>query len=139
MNKQDWYTHIAMRQRMGLDVGADWFQRLPDDQKQSLWYSYGHVYYWGPDRGRFPKWCDVWRDLSGLHPMLRHYENQRVEVRWEDGEVERFQVGRSSGWRPCTLAMATRASRDGYAVSPNRQIAKLEVIPLRPRKWERRR
>lgn len=135
MNKQEWRTHIAMRQRMGLDVGADWFQRLPDDQKRSLWYSAGQDYYWGPDRDRFPKWCDRWRDLSGLHPRLKHVENNRVEVTWEDGETERFHVGRSGGWRPYTLALATRASRHGVPVSPDRQIATLAVIPLRPRKW----
>ena len=54
-----------------------------------------------------------WRSSAELTPELVGKEGKRVEVlhRWPDsGEVEtvRFQVGKSTGWMPCHLALARR-------------------------------
>jgi len=56
------------------------------------------------------------RDLSGLSPQLKGLEGYRVEVTDEEGEApRRFIVGRSTGWRPCHLEIASRRSSGGGA------------------------
>jgi hypothetical protein len=53
------------------------------------------------------------RDMSGLTEQLRGLEGCRVEVLDRYGETRRFNVGRSTGWRPCHLELHNRASRSG--------------------------
>ena len=64
-------------------------------------------------RPGFRSSCEVTPELVGL-------EGRRVEVRhrWPSGQTEtkRFNVGKSSGWIPCHLALHNRASRGGPAV-----------------------
>jgi hypothetical protein len=55
------------------------------------------------------------RDFSGLTEQLRGLEGCRVEVVDRYGETRRFNVGRSTGWRPCHLELRNRASRGGDA------------------------
>ena len=55
------------------------------------------------------------RDLSGLSPQLTGWEGWRVEVVDKEGEApRRFIVGRSTGWRPCHLEIASRRSSGGF-------------------------
>lgn len=62
---------------------------------------------------------DKARDLNGLNPQLKGYEGRRVEVTYSDGTSERFWVGRSTGWRPCHLAVkTTRSTGGGMASGP---------------------
>lgn len=58
---------------------------------------------------------DLLRDLGGLSPQLVGLEGCRVEVETTYNETRRFQVGRSTGWRPCHLEMHNRASRGGQS------------------------
>lgn len=51
-----------------------------------------------------------------LVPQLRGLEGKRVEVVDAHGERRRFIVGRSTGWRPCHLEIATRGSHGGGPV-----------------------
>jgi hypothetical protein len=53
------------------------------------------------------------RDDSGLSPQLVGWEGYRVEVEDLDGEVRRFQVGISSGWRRIHLEMPRVDSSGG--------------------------
>jgi len=57
---------------------------------------------------------DEARDLSGLTYQLRGLEGCRVEVKTAYNETRRFQVGRSTGWRPCHLEMSNRVSSGGH-------------------------
>lgn len=56
------------------------------------------------------------RDLTGLSPQLKDLEDWRVEVVTLEGETKRFYVGRSTGWRPCNLAVSSRRAYGGYPV-----------------------
>lgn len=58
------------------------------------------------------------RDLSGLHPQLLGLEGYRVEVETVGGSVYRFQVGRSTGWKPCHLSLHNSRSHGGDAINP---------------------
>lgn len=60
---------------------------------------------------------DAIRDLSDLTPQLIGLEGWRVEVETEGGSVYRFQVGRSTGWRPCHIALHNARSHGGGSVS----------------------
>jgi hypothetical protein len=51
-----------------------------------------------------------------LTPALVGLERRRVEVTERDGTRRRFWVGKSTGWMPCHLEIATRASSGGVAV-----------------------
>lgn len=51
-----------------------------------------------------------------LTPELVPHEGRRVEVTRPDGTRERFNVGKSTGWLPCHLAIPNRRSRGGPAV-----------------------
>ena len=55
------------------------------------------------------------RDHSGLSPQLVGLEGWRVEVETDYGEKRRFIVGRSTGWRPCSLEIARINSMGGRA------------------------
>lgn len=50
-----------------------------------------------------------------LDYRLKPYEGHRVEVTAPDGERSRFWVGKSTGWAPCHLEIATRRSHGGPA------------------------
>jgi hypothetical protein len=67
------------------------------------------------------------RDLSGLHPQLVGLEGWRVEVVDADGDTHRFIVGRSTGWRPCSLEIKTRRSFGGDPADsrPYRSVTRL--------------
>ena len=58
---------------------------------------------------------DKVRDLSGLTPQLVGLEGWRVEVLNKYGKTWQFIVGRSTGWRPCHLEIATARSHGGGA------------------------
>lgn len=69
------------------------------------------------------------RDHSGLTPILTGLEGMRVEATLDDGSKERFIVGRSSGWRPCHIALKRVDSRGGMMVpSGIVEIVRLEKI-----------
>lgn len=53
------------------------------------------------------------RDLSGLSPQLVDLEGWRVEAVEHDGTVRRFIVGRSTGWKPCSIALPRQNSVGG--------------------------
>ncbi len=56
------------------------------------------------------------RDLSGLTPQLAGLEGWRVEVvDCEGDKPRRFNVGRSTGWRPCHLEIHNARSTGGFA------------------------
>ena len=59
------------------------------------------------------------RDLSGLCPQLKGLEGARVEVVDHDGETRRFNVGRSTGWRPCHIEIHNARSTGGPAAMPS--------------------
>lgn len=58
---------------------------------------------------------DLHRDLSDLSPQLAGLEGWRVEVVTTYGETRRFIVGRSTGWKPVHIEIATRRSMGGVA------------------------
>lgn len=53
------------------------------------------------------------RDNSGLTPQLIGLEGKRVEVETEGGSVYRFWVGKSTGWKPCHVALHNTRSHGG--------------------------
>lgn len=53
------------------------------------------------------------RDLSGLTSQLIPWEGWRVEVKALDGDVYRFNVCRSTGWRPIHLEVHNARSAGG--------------------------
>lgn len=59
------------------------------------------------------------RDLTGLCHQLKGLEGARVEVVDHDGETRRFNVGRSTGWRPCHLEIHNARSTCGAAAMPS--------------------
>jgi len=66
------------------------------------------------------------RDLSDLSSQLSGLEGWRVEVETTYGEVRRFIVGRSTGWRPIHLEVKTRRSVGGDAAEKKyRSVRKL--------------
>jgi hypothetical protein len=69
-------------------------------------------------------------DLSSLTPQLNGLEHQRVEAVRKNGEVVRFYVGRSTGWRPSHLEIKQMASRDGGFADPE-----YKSITVLPGKW----
>lgn len=50
---------------------------------------------------------DTMRDDSHLTPQLAGLEGYRVKVIDMAGEVRKFIVGKSTGWRPCHLEIST--------------------------------
>jgi hypothetical protein len=69
------------------------------------------------------------RDLSGLTPQLLGLEGWRVEVEDEYGDVRRFIVSRSTGWRPCHIELKTMRSSGGFAASSSyRRVTKIRKV-----------
>ena len=64
-------------------------------------------------RGFTPAERDSLRSTDDLTPQLTGLEGWRVEVVTTYGEKRRFIVGRSTGWRPIHLEIATRRSDGG--------------------------
>lgn len=65
-------------------------------------------------------------DKSGLTQQLCGYEGARVEVVTSYGETRRFWVGKSTGWKPCHLEVATVRSMGG--ISAERDYKSVRVI-----------
>lgn len=57
-----------------------------------------------------------YRSKAELTPQLIGLEGKTVEVVDSHGEKRRFVVGRSTGWIPCHLEIASRRSSGGPAV-----------------------
>lgn len=55
------------------------------------------------------------RSVAELSPQLVGLEGWRVAVERENGELDRFVVGKSTGWMPCHLELRTRISSGGVA------------------------
>ena len=51
--------------------------------------------------------------LTDLTPQLLNLEGWRVEVETIYGEIRRFIVGKSTGWKPVHLEVKTRRSLGG--------------------------
>jgi hypothetical protein len=64
------------------------------------------------------------KDLSDLSPQLIGLEGWRVEAITTYGEIRRFYVGMSTGWRPVHLEVHNRRSRGGNAASKTYQSVK---------------
>lgn len=62
-----------------------------------------------------------------IHPQLRRFLGDRVEVS-SYGEIERFWVGRSTGWLPILLRITGRNSSGGCAVSADEQFDSVKLI-----------
>ena len=62
-----------------------------------------------------PAQRDAERDLSDLSPQLIGLEGFRVEVVTTYGETRRFNVSRSTGWRPCHIEVHNVRSHGGPA------------------------
>lgn len=72
---------------------------------------------------------DVMRDNSHLTPQLQGLEGYRVEVIDAHGEKRRFIVGKSTGWRPCHLEIASaRACGGDPARSHYKSVKALERV-----------
>ena len=58
------------------------------------------------------------KDTSELDPRFADYHRtgQRVEVVYDDGELERFYVGISTGWRPIYLKIRRADSLGGEPI-----------------------
>lgn len=56
---------------------------------------------------------EAFRDYSGLSPQLKGLEGRRVEVVDDSGFTRRFNVGISTGWRPCHLEIYNRRCLGG--------------------------
>jgi hypothetical protein len=63
-----------------------------------------------------------------LHPSLHGTLHQRVEVVFADGSVERFRVGKSTGWIPIYLRLKNSKSRGGEAIGRDEKISSVKVI-----------
>lgn len=78
------------------------------------------------------------RDTSDLHPLLMGLEGWRVEAIMPDASTvsgykpRRFIVGRTTGWRPCHLAVKRITSRGSSetitAATVIRSVRKLERV-----------
>lgn len=68
-----------------------------------------------------------WKSATELHPQLIGLEGRRVEVKDADGEIYRFQVGRSTGWIPCHLQLHNCAAHGGPSVD-SRQFEYVHII-----------
>lgn len=55
----------------------------------------------------------AYRDTSLLSPQLDPHRGWRVEVVDHDGNIRRFIVGRSQGWRPRNIELKKVSSRKG--------------------------
>lgn len=60
-----------------------------------------------------PSQRDTQRDNSDLSPQLVGYEGWRVEV-VSGGVTKRFNVGKSTGWKPCHLEIHNKRAMGGW-------------------------
>ena len=66
------------------------------------------------------------RDLSDLSPQLLGLEGWRVEVETHYGEIRRFIVSRSTGWKPIHIEVHNRSSSGGVGAEKDyRSVQKL--------------
>ena len=67
---------------------------------------------------------------EGLEPRLIGLEGCRIEVTTPEGDTRRFNVGMSTGWIPCHLEVANRASSGGGSayIGPKDTIRKIERV-----------
>ncbi len=72
------------------------------------------------------------RNDSDLTEQLCGKEGWRVEVETTHGEVRRFIVGMSTGWRPCHLEVARRDSSGGPAAEKEYTSVKM-LYPVKVR------
>lgn len=127
MNFNELRAHMEVRAKMGLPCDKDWFWGLDNETKAVAWQ-------------RFVPRRDEWRDTSRLHPILQAWKDKRVEVKWlDEGRVERFHVGQSTGWRPVTLRLHNCASSGGDPINSDNRCAVLHWIPTALEKRDRRR
>ena len=81
----------------------------------------------------------ITRRSNSFHHKLRGFEGERVEVTYSEPYaalystaepvlVERFQVGRATGWKPCHLALYSRRAHGGAPVSASAPIASVRRI-----------
>ena len=116
---------------LGLEVCRERAARLSGELGESLPEDYRAKRFESPlalyaDYRRMVDIVKAKNDATGfrsqieLTPELCGLEGKRVEVthEWESGQREtvRFQVGKSTGWIPCHLALHNRNSRGGGAV-----------------------
>jgi len=71
---------------------------------------------------------EAMRDNSHLTPQLLGLEGWRVRVVDMAGEVRKFIVGKSTGWRPCHLELQPRAACGDPARSIYQAVEKLEKV-----------
>lgn len=62
------------------------------------------------------------KSVAELSPQLNELEGWRVAVVRENGERDRFVVGRSTGWMPCHLELRTRISSGGVAADKSYRL-----------------
>jgi hypothetical protein len=82
---------------------------LATDPPAELWEAYAKALKDGADWSRQTgKRCDaeLCRELIGL-------EGKRVQVTHPDGKIDRFTVGKSTGWMPCHIMKHNARSMDG--------------------------
>jgi hypothetical protein len=63
-----------------------------------------------------------------LHPSFHGTLHRRVEVVFADGSVERFTVGKSTGWTPIYLRLKTSHSSGGEAIDRDEKISSVKII-----------
>ena len=71
------------------------------------------------------------RCVCELHPMLKGSVGVRVKATYADGHVERFIVGRSTGWTPVYIKLNNINSTRGCAIDVSEPIVKVERIKRR--------
>jgi hypothetical protein len=96
----------------------DEWSKLSDNDKAKLWPTYNTE-----QRKHLA-------DLSAITPQLNGLEHKRVEAVRKTGEVVRFYVGRSTGWRPCHLEIMRMTSTGGQSADPE-----YKSITVLPGKW----
>lgn len=70
-------------------------------------------------------------DRSQLHPALVGLEGKRVRVSPLRQGISTFYVGRTSGWRPCHLAMRLNALSSSDTIGPNEKFLVVEIADKR--------
>jgi len=63
-----------------------------------------------------------------LHPKFIPFMGERVETIFENGEKERFRVGRSTGWIPCLLRLHNSRSRSGGTIDRDEKVLSVRQV-----------
>lgn len=73
---------------------------------------------------------DAIRDTSGLHACLIGYEGKRVRVEpTREFGASTFSVARSTGWRPCHLAMRSKTGEGSSdVINPREPFGRVTVL-----------